>query len=169
MNTFISTLDLLNKLKAFLVAMELTPGVLLFERVEIYENADLVKAIADLKISKNRICVIVPSADEYENGFAGEEVRTEAKREFIFMLADRVAGNTQAGLVGNDTKPGVAKMKGLVEEALTGNNLGCMPVRIRLHALSGGPVTLASEDKANRSCWQMTWQCSGGRKVVVEK
>jgi hypothetical protein len=51
--------------------MELTPGVLLFERVEIYENADLVKAIGDLKISRDRICVIIPSADEYANELCG--------------------------------------------------------------------------------------------------
>jgi hypothetical protein len=169
MNTFISTLDLLTKLKTFLAALELSPGVKLFERTEIYENADLVKAIQDLKISRDRICIIIPSSNEYATNFAGEQVQSEAKRQFILLMADRVAGSSQGGLLGTATKPGVVKMSDMVEDALTGNNLGCMPVRIKMHALSGEPFSLAAEDRSNRSCWQMTWQCSAGRKVVVEK
>lgn len=173
MNTFIPTLTLMGQVKTLLTALQLSPGVALFDKVEVYSTPDLVKARRELLLFDNRLCLIIPSGNDYENKFAGKEVQTEVKREFVLLLTDRdFSKRKNAALGSGSDTPGVVKMNDLVEAALLGQNLGQSPVMLRMHPLNSEAFQLVGESEeqsTGRAAWQMTWQCSGGRMVVTEK
>jgi hypothetical protein len=171
-NTFISTLELLGRVKARLVAMEASAGVPLFDKVEFYAQPNIVKALEELRLFKQKICLIVPSGDDYESEFAGVDVRSEVTREFVLLFSDRDYGKRQDASTGDEKRVGVIAMKDAIEENLLGQNLDYNPRMIRLRPMTGEAVLLSDKDKdrlTGREAWSMTWQASGGRKIVREK
>src|SRR5688572_21331605 len=110
-NTFIPTLELLDKVKTLLAALETAPGVKLFDKVEFFAHADIVAALEDLRIFKQKVCLIVPSGDSYENAEAGTDLRSEVQREFVLLFADRDYGKRQDASTGDATRKGVIYMK----------------------------------------------------------
>jgi hypothetical protein len=67
MNTFFSTLDLLAALKAAIAPMQFAGGQVLFDRVEFFSEPDPVKALVELNLFKDRICLIVPDSDTFDH------------------------------------------------------------------------------------------------------
>ncbi len=166
--TFIPTLDLLNAIQTAIAALESSPGVAVFEKVAFYSEPDLVKAIEELRLVKSSLCLIVPDADRYEMTKAGREMRTEVLREVVVLMADRHFGNPQAGATGDATHLGVVAKKDILEDKLTGLNLGFQPRLIRLHPVSGQSFQIALDKGGGRKAWQMTFEVSGGWKIVQE-
>jgi hypothetical protein len=171
LNQFIGTVTLMAALKTLIAALESAPGVKMFERVDYFATPNLVEALQQLKIAKSRICLIVPSANNYDTKIAGREVQTETIREFILLLADRDFGKRQNALTGGTNSPGVVAMNDLLEDRLLGQNLNQAPIPIKLRPSTSEVFQLLGNDEdqtTGRIAWQMTWQCSAGRKIVTE-
>jgi hypothetical protein len=171
-NTFIPTLELLGKVKTLLAALETAPGTKLFEKVEYYSAADLVSALEELRIFKQRVCVIVPSANQYESEMSGTENHLKCWREFVLIFSDRDYGRRQDASTGDAERVGVVAMNDFIEENLAGQNLGYKPRLLNMHPLDGEAVALTKAQKeilSGRSVWSMTWRACAGRKIVREK
>lgn len=170
--SFIPTLELLAKVKTRLAALNSAPATLLFEKVEFYAHSDLVAALEDLRIFKQRVCLIVPSADSYESQNSGTEIQTEADREFVLLFADRDYGRRQDASSGDAQRVGVIGMKDIIEGDLLGANLDYNPRLLRLRPVAGEPVLLTSAEKdrvSGREAWAQTWRYCAGRETRREK
>lgn len=166
----IATLDLLTALKAFIagitveIAGEPAP---LFERVELFDALETGTALRELLITKQRVCFIVPSGDDYENQRTGDVVTSTLIQEFDLIFADRVWTKGTAGVFGGPTNIGTIPMKDLVRERLIGQALGFDGVA--LIPISGSFATIADDkakDVPGRESYLMTWQTWAGEARV---
>lgn len=172
MSAFIPTLELLAKVKTRLAALTSAPGVLLFDKVEFYAHINIVSALEDLRIFKQRVCLIVPSGDSYESENAGTDLRTVAYRDFVLLFADRDYGRRQDASSGDAQRVGVVGITNIIESDLLGANLDYAPRLIHLHPVEGSPVLLTSQDKDRlngREAWTMTWRYCAGKTSTREK
>jgi hypothetical protein len=170
MSHFIATLDLLSALKAKCEALEFSPGVKLFDTVRTYHTPDLIRALRELQAQKARVCFLIPSGDDFDNAFAGRDLRSGATREIIMLLTDRSVASATAASTGSASTPGVVKIKDLVIESLLGEQLGFSPRLVRLRPVEGQPVIITIEDQAKqpgRQAWQITWHADAGETSVT--
>ncbi len=170
---FLQTIDLMAALKAALEAIELAPGVKLFDRVDYFSSPNLLNAFDELRIFKRRVCLIVPSADDYTNRVEGASLTTNTTREFILLLADRDYGVRQRAQIGDSDdpieKPGVLRMKDKLEAELLGSDLGNSPRLVALRPTEGQAFVLQGKDRdeaAGREGWQMTWIADAGDAIT---
>ena len=171
---FIPTYTLLDSLKTFLADLELAPATdeqpaVKFDRVEMYSALDLVQALEDLRIFKNRVCLIVPSSDDSENVSEGTELRSSLVRTFEIIVADRDYGRRQNASTGDADTLGVIRIKDIVHEKLWGSNLGLEPRRLNFRLIGGEAIVLTQKQRetlSGREAWQMTWQCDAGTAVL---
>ncbi|HEY1110215.1 MAG TPA: hypothetical protein VGE76_16305, partial [Opitutaceae bacterium] len=89
--SFVRTSAILAALKA---QLELIPhptltGEKLFQRVDFHENKKLREALTDLTIVKQRVAIIVPGGDNYENRKEGRTYRSTRISTFDLLIADR--------------------------------------------------------------------------------
>lgn len=174
--SFISTLAIMQAMKTFLAALPLVdgaPDVKLFDKVEFYSMPNLVKGLEELRLFKKRICLIIPSGDDFENELQGGDLHCEATYDFELLIADRNYGKRQDAATGDDvgpnTNPGVVAMKDIVVEKLFGQSLGFLPRRLNLRPVGGQALLLTAkerDDASGREAWQMTWSADAGDRVA---
>ncbi len=153
---FIDTLTILAKLKTRLAALELTAGTPLFDKVEYYSSTDLLRALAELRVFKNRVCFIVPGDDDFLNEVSGRSMSTVVERHVFLLLADRDYGRRQSAATGDDNTTGVVAMKDRVANELTGKNLDSRQVLVR--PVNGTPLLIQGpkrEEAAGREAWNL--------------
>lgn len=170
--SFIKTNDIMVALSAALTALQLPSSYSaiadypqVFTRVAAYRNENLIQALEDLyAFGDDRVCLIVPSGDHYDNSTSGTNNYVARTTEFVLLIADRDFSKEQAELTGNAETPGVIALKDLVVAALTGSNLN-LP-GIALLPTSGDPLRLTDkerEDAPGRDCWAQTFNTTAGR------
>src|SRR2546423_925108 len=100
---FVSTLALLTTVSGALGAARYDqpspaePAVLsddpsspkLFEKIAFYPDRNIARALADLRLSQDRIALIVPQGDTYENERKGNIAYSDRTTEFLVIMADR--------------------------------------------------------------------------------
>lgn len=153
---FIDTITILGKLKTRLAALELVPGTPLFDKVEYYSSTDLLKALEELRLFKNRICLIVPGDDDFGNEVSGRTMTTEVARHIHILMADRDYGRRQSAATGDANTPGVVKIKDQVVDDLVGKNLDSRFCLVK--PVESGPVLIQGprrEDAAGREAWTL--------------
>ncbi len=167
-NKFIRTSALLDALKERIAALEYTAGVPLFEKVEPYPSSDLLKAIADLRAYNSRVCVIVPSADEFTTEIQGSELKVKGTREFVLLMTDQEYTSGKGALVGTDKVIGLINIKDSLEEQMTAQNLNFNPRLIRLVPLGGSSIQSIKPGEARgRIAWQMSWRAEAGDRLFT--
>lgn len=129
---FVSTLALLNTVSAQLVAARYTqaspadPAVLstnpsdhkLFEKVAFYPERNLARALTDLRISADRVALIVPQGDTYETATPGETARAARTTEFMIIMADRDLSIDAKQMGSSSRTPGILNIKDLAVQLL---------------------------------------------------
>lgn len=153
---FIDTLTILAKLKTRLAALELEAGTPLFDKVEYYSSTDLLKALQELRVFKNRVCFIVPGDDDFVNEVSGRSLNTVVERHVFLLLADRDYGRRQAAATGDENTPGVVAMKDRVVSELTGRNLDSRHVLVK--PVNGTPLLIQGpkrEEATGREAWNL--------------
>jgi hypothetical protein len=153
---FTDTLTILEKLKTRLAALELEPGTPLFDKVEYYSSTDLLRALAELRVFKNRVCFIVPGDDDFFNEVSGRSLNTVVERHVFLLLADRDYGRRQSAATGDENTPGVVAMKDRVVSELTGRNLDLRQVLVK--PVNGTPLLIQGpkrEEAAGREAWNL--------------
>ncbi|MCD6050545.1 MAG: hypothetical protein K0Q55_1948 [Verrucomicrobia bacterium] len=164
---FIDTLTVLAKLKTRLVALEIEPGTPLFDKVEYYSSTDLLKALQELRVFKNRVCLIVPGDDDFFNEVSGRSLTTVVERHVFLLLADRDYGRRQAAATGDENTPGVIAMKDHVVADLTGKNLDSRMVLVK--PVNGTPLLIQGpkrEEAAGREAWNLELAVECGQMLT---
>jgi hypothetical protein len=180
MNTFLSTLDLMAAMKTFIASIDLspaipaeppdepTPAVKLFDAVHPYATPNLLQALEDLLEFDDRVCLIIPSGDDFSERRNGRLIEISCVREFELLIADRDYGDRQAAATGSDDAPGVIRMKDLLVEKMLGEDLGFAPRLARSRPAAGQPLLLQGKERdalAGRNAWQMTWRLDAGEMI----
>ncbi|MHB8520725.1 MAG: hypothetical protein ACYDH9_08195 [Limisphaerales bacterium] len=162
---FIPTLNILSALNTAIAALKLADGTTAaFDKVAYYDKPDLTRALAELRIFANRICLIVPDGDRYESQVDGRFAIVQAHRTVILLLADRQPAVRQAASTGDTNTPGVVKLNQIVVDALCGVDLGIGAVRVLPQ--HGEPVMIsdaARKDLPGREAWTIELSIAAGR------
>jgi hypothetical protein len=173
---FITTLSLLSALKAALEALphpdaaKALAGEKLFERVEFHENKNLREALNDMVIVKQRVCVIVPAGEGYENLKEGRSIRSIRTSSLDILIADRAwtKGGHEA-VFGGENNIGVLSMKDQVVNALVANNqLGL--AYVSLVPTGGAQIEVVDEkvkDTAGRECYVLSYETPAGEATIT--
>jgi hypothetical protein len=161
--SFVPTLAVLDALKLRLSALEIENGVLAFEKVETYPQPRLIQALQELRIFTNRVCLIIPDGDLYQNELRGRNLITRCLRRVILLLADRDFGRRRNASTGDENTFGVLRLGDAAIDSLTGESLDLANVRVR-PALSQ-PLLIAGKDRdesIGREAWMIHLEILAG-------
>lgn len=173
---FTSISNLLPALKERLAALQWRrdgqPDQNLFETVEFCSHTDLVRALEQLHLNKNRVALIVPQDDDYlpanVEEVQGRALELRVERQVFILMSDRDMGRRQDASTGDESKPGVLLMNELVVNDLMGSTLGIRGVRAKPR--HGGPFTLqdkARKEQPGREAWNLELLIESGEAVTV--
>lgn len=171
--SFVRTIEILGKLQAHLQAIPLPGGAegeLLFERVDFHENKKLREALADLVIIKQRVCIIVPGGDSYENRREGRTVRSSCTQTFDLLIADRAwtRGGHEA-VFGGLRNVGVLVMKDVVRDYFVAHPQLELPWVV-LTPQEGAHIEIAdsdAKDSPGRECFVLNYSTPAGEAVLA--
>lgn len=91
-----------------------------FDQVKFFSHQNLASALKALRVMANRICVIVPVGDTYQDVKKGEILSATRTSEFMLMLADRDFTANAGQMTGTPTSPGILALKDLtIQDFLT--------------------------------------------------
>lgn len=152
---------------------DLFPEVSGERAVRAYSHPNIAAALEELLIFEDRVCLIVPGRDEYQNEENGRELVTRCARTFFILLADRDYGDRLAAHLGDSDTPGVIEMNRLVVENLLGTDLGIRGVKVMpesgeaMTVTREGTAARVSEDElAGREAWALTLRIDCGEEVT---
>lgn len=172
---FVSTHSILAALKTQLEALphsdpvKAEAGEKLFERVDFHENKKLREALADLTIIKQRIAIIVPGGQSFQNVKEGRTVRSVRSMSFDLLIADRAwtKGGHEA-VFGGDKNIGVIRMaEDVVNHFIENPQLG-LPY-IVLEPQEGAQIEIADsevKDSPGRECYVLNYATPAGEAVI---
>ena len=165
----VDTLEIMKSMKDFIGTLTLADGEIAFTEVRFYPQADVKKAMEDLLIYDDRVCLIVPSGDQHKNQRIGNVLRTWRTSEFVLLLSDRVYGDFDAeSLQGNTTSPGTVALKDVLINALTGQQ--CGDPRLIFEPGTGEPFHISNEERkelSGRDCWSQTFSTPAGYRETT--
>ncbi len=163
---FVETVEeIMKPMQAFIATLTLPNGQIAFEEVRFYAQADLQKALDDLLVFQDRVCLIIPTGNSHRSQRIGGVLRTIREwSEFVLLLSDRVYGDFNAeALQGTQTNPGTVALADLLTTALTGQQLD--NPRLCLEPGGGEPFHISNAEKAElpgRDCWSQTFRTPAG-------
>ncbi len=170
--SFLKTVPLLQAIQTFLASLTAADddATLLFEEVVLFHTPEMGSAIKRLILSQSRICVIVPSGDDYQSTVTAGYVHTTAELELELIFADRVYSTVKNldALFGGDRNIGVVPMKDRVVELLSGADIG-IPGAV-LAPLTGSFVTVKDDqdpklkDTPGRESYMSSWSTYAGEQ-----
>ena len=172
---YVPTLSILTALQTFLAALphpdaaRAQAGDKLFERVELHENKKLKEALKDLTVVKQRVALIVPGGDSYQNFREGRATRSVRTTALDVLVADRAwtKGGHEA-VMGGANNVGVIRMKDLVTNALAESPQLGLPYVV-LAPTDGAMITIANEDikdTPGRECWVTAFETPAGEVTL---
>ncbi len=164
---FIETITIMEALKARLASLPLDESggeERLFEVVEYYGAHDLVEALQELIVTKQRVALIVPQGWDHDNQRDGVSMRSVRKTNFDVFFADRAfVKKTGAGLVGGEKNVGIIAMADRVVA-----NLSAAPFALPelvFEPEDGAPIVLTKDEKKaapGREAWAQSFSCYAG-------
>jgi hypothetical protein len=174
---FISTLALLAAVKTALEAIPhpdtalAAAGEKLFERVDFHENKKLREVLRDQLILKQRVAIIVPEGDSYENIPQARNATSVRTAQFALLIADRAwtRGGHDA-VFGGTANLGVLAMKDQVVEALAANPQLGLGVGVLLQPQQGNEIELADDevkDSPGRECYVLSYATWAGMTTLA--
>lgn len=142
-------------------------AVPLFELVVKYDAPDLLDAAADTLKYKDRVCLVVPGTEDYEDKGDGESNIAVLERisDFSLVITDNDFADGQESYFGTG---GVVAMKDLVVNALKGNGLGIPGVSMLIER--GGPLDQREEGgNRKRKGWIARFYTSAGFENLMRR
>lgn len=91
-----------------------------FQAVDVFDLADLEKALRELLVVRDRAALIIHRGNQYMSEVNGTSLTVGVAREFSILVTDRDIGDRTASLLGSDFTPGAELLADLVAEQLVG-------------------------------------------------
>jgi hypothetical protein len=154
---YIETLTILKAAKAFVqrIPHPTAAPAPLFQRVEFYDTEELSKALQELVIAEQSVCLIIPRGDHYRNVKEGRSMLSERDTDFEFLLADRSFAKAGADAkFGGPANVGVVTMKEILVKAFAADcTLGGLPF-VTMMPTTGAFISLKDSDRGpSREAW----------------
>lgn len=153
--------EVLDVLRVALSAIQIW-GKPAFEQVKIYDLLDLKKALEELLVTKNRVCLLIPGGEEWDRNIHGAQLICHQTRQVTLLMADRNYTDRLKAMLGDLQTPGVFTLSAHVLPAVCGRladrSFVVEPDNGELFALEG-------DDRANnpgRICWRQELAIKGG-------
>lgn len=99
---------------------DLSGGGNALQSVKIFDSENLADAFQYLLITEQRVCVIVPLNASWSEETKNTKLIVRRIFPVALLISDRVFGNRQTALLGDDSTPGALALKDLVLPAITG-------------------------------------------------
>ncbi|MDR2673906.1 MAG: hypothetical protein LBC18_03315 [Opitutaceae bacterium] len=161
---FVSTLEIITRLRAFLESLKAPSGEPLFELVRCYDSTQIEHAFADLLVeNQRRVCLVLPGRCAYEHAREGLKLRVAKAPQFQLLICDTDRENGSAALLGGPENIGVVALADLVADALAGKNLG-LPF-VALAPVEGDDLQVYDTSKPGdpgRKGWLLTLETFAG-------
>lgn len=162
---FKSVPDVLAALKEQLEPLKLADDVTAaFERIEIFDEENLMEAFKRLLVGDQRTCLIIPLTARWDQN-AGENPRTVRRTlPVVLLISDQVIGDRTAALFGGAANPGAYGLSAIAVPAVTGQLIAnpggvvCTPVNesvVIVREADGG-------DAGGRAAVALELECQGG-------
>ncbi len=170
---FIKTIDILNAWVKALQNITLPDQAQpMFTDVGIFANKNLTEAMKVTFSYDDRVCFLVPTAEEYENIREGELYITKRITEITMLFSDRDYSLRTNALTGSDGTVGVLAMKEQILQTFLGQNLGIPGVRLEPHNseafLIADAQGVSGGDRRGkikgREGWAIQWRTDAGRQ-----
>lgn len=95
------TSEIVNAIVAVVTALKLADTVTpAFNRIELFDSEDLVAAFQFLLITEQRVCVVVPLTEEFDNVFSGLKLTVKRRLPLAILCSDKVLGSRKEALWG---------------------------------------------------------------------
>lgn len=182
---FVTTLALLTTVSNTLAAARYSqpspgePAVLsenpsdpkIFDKIAFYPERDLGRALADLRIMENRVALIVPQGDTYENERRGQVATSARTTELMIIIADRDFSIDAKQLKATSQSPGILNLKDLTVQLLTRKSFVVEGIVVWIAPSAGALVQMDwKEDKApaadlkGRESWHQLFVANAGHQ-----
>jgi hypothetical protein len=181
---FVSTLALLTTVSGALGAARYeqsspaAPAVLstdpsdpkLFDKVAFYPDRNIARALSDLRISADRVALIVPQGDTYETATPGETAHAARTTEFMVIMADRDLSIDSKQMTPSARTPGILNIKDLAVQLLVQKSFSIESHVIYFAPSAGAIVQLGWQednkapvaDMRGRECWHQLFLANAG-------
>lgn len=142
----------------------------LFDKVAFYPDRNLAKALADLRISADRVALIVPQGDTYETAKPGQIAHAARTTEFMIILADRDFSIDSKQMQASANTPGILNIKDLTVQLLVQKSFVIEKQVIYFAPNAGAIVQLGWQedgkvpvaDMRGRECWHQLFLANAG-------
>ncbi|AHF94216.1 hypothetical protein OPIT5_08335 [Opitutaceae bacterium TAV5] len=171
---YIATLDIMQAVKASLATLRIDPAdpesAPLFETIDMHINKKLKEALKNLLILDQRVCLIVPGGENYENIKEGRTIRSEKDITFDLLIADRDwAEKGHDATFGGPENIGILRMADrVVEHFLETPQLGMPYVCIVPTAMR--PIDVPADDvkdSPGRECYVINYESPAGSAILT--
>jgi hypothetical protein len=142
----------------------------LFEKIAFYPDRNIARALADLRLSQDRIALIVPQGDTYETERKGEIASSDRTTEFMIIMADRDLSIDAKQMTPSTRTPGILNIKDLTVQLLVSKSF-VVEKQVIYFAPSAGaliPIGWQEDNKAptadmkGRECWHQLFLAKAG-------
>ncbi|HEY4414472.1 MAG TPA: hypothetical protein VGO57_02175 [Verrucomicrobiae bacterium] len=155
-----------NQLNQTLLADGVTQA---FERIELFDNENLVEAFKTLLVSEQRIAVIVPLEARWSHD-PKEKVRVMRRvLPVAVLVSDRQIGDRTTALFGNDETPGAFGLSALALPLISGQLIS-NPGGVVAMPVSESVVILKDQERENlpgRAVVAVEIECQGGTMTAT--
>ncbi|MBN8245881.1 MAG: hypothetical protein J0L84_00395 [Verrucomicrobia bacterium] len=142
-------------------------GEALFNRVELFDIADLNQAARKLVMNQDRICVVIYAGQQFLSEVSGKELHLRTEHSVVCLIADRCLKDRLEAQIGGPNNPGVHELQRLVVGAVSGVLLE-PPFAVLCIPQGSDPVVIADEGGAmpGRAALELDLIVRGGEVQV---
>ncbi|MDR1284225.1 MAG: hypothetical protein LBK99_25915 [Opitutaceae bacterium] len=170
---YIATLDIMQAVKTALAKLRIDPAdpasAPLFETIDMHINKNLKQALKNLLILDQRVCLIVPGGENFENVREGRTIRSEKDITFDLLIADRDwAEKGHDATFGGPDNIGILRMADrVVAHLLEKPQLGMAYVCLVPTAMR--PIDVPADDvkdSPGRECYLINYETPAGSAIL---
>lgn len=157
------TREIVNETVTRLAALKLANGDKAFEVVERFAETNIVEALQKLVLNRSRGAFVVFDRHAWEAERNGTQARYRRTTAIAVLFTDRVVGDYDEALYGNDKTPGAILLSELAVPALSGLLLP-NPAGVELVPTSEDPAIVEIDQKKlpGRAVVSASFEARGG-------
>jgi hypothetical protein len=139
----------------------------LFDQVNFHSSKNFAQALRDMRVIRDRVAIIVPLGDDYENELAGTVMKSTRTTEFMIMIADKDFSIDSSQLGSTRQSPGILAIKDLTVQLLVQKPFQIGARTVVIQPAAGAIVALEWEEEKNaptvgRECWNQGFRAYAG-------
>ena len=138
-----------------------------FQRVELFDDLDLVEAFKRLLITESRIALVIFSDEPFTTEKNGRQLIIHRQHKLWIVFTDRVVGKRMDALLGGAGNPGLLVLRDLILPSIVGLTLST-PQKIYCTPIDGALLRVEDVDRKSpgRLAYSLEVQLDGGYLIA---